>query len=42
MVFKEQQTCNKAENYIGMIKRELIYFPEFLQEYYNEKFHAQL
>ena len=42
MAFKEQQTWNKAKNYIEMIKRELINFPEFLQEYYNEKFHAQL
>ena len=33
MAFKEQQTWNKAKNYIEMIKRELINFPEFLQEY---------
>ena len=29
IVFKEQQTWNKAKNYIKMIKRELINFPEF-------------
>ena len=38
MVFKEQQTWNKAKNYIEMIKRELINFPEFLQEYIMKNF----
>ena len=38
MAFKEQQTWNKAKNYIEMIKRELINFPEFLQEYIMKNF----
>ena len=38
MAFKEQQTWNKAKNYIEMIKRELINFPDFLQEYIMKNF----
>ena len=38
MAFKEQQTWNKAKNYIEMLKREIINFPDFLQEYINNNF----
>ena len=29
MAFKEQQTWNKSKNYIEMLKREIINFPDF-------------
>ena len=38
MAFKEQQTWTKAQNYIKMLKRELINFPNFLQEYIMKNF----
>jgi len=38
MVFKEQQTWNKAKNYIEMIKWELINFPDCLREYIQQIF----
>lgn len=38
MVFKEQQTWNKAKNYVEMIKRELINFPNFLRDYIQQNF----
>ena len=38
MAFKDQQTWKKAQNYIEMLKRELINFPDFLQEYIMKNF----
>ena len=38
MAFKEQQTWKKAQNYIEMLKREIINFPEFLQKYIMKNF----
>lgn len=38
MAFKDQQTWKKAQNYIEMLKRELINFPEFLREYIIKNF----
>ena len=38
MIFKDQQTWNKARNYIEMIKREINNFPDFLQKYIMNKF----
>ena len=36
--FKDQQTWKKAQNYIEMLKREIINFPEFLREYIIKNF----
>lgn len=38
MAFRNQQTWNKARNYIEMLKRELVKFPEFLREYISNNF----
>ena len=38
MAFKDQQTWKKAQNYIEMLKRELINFLDFLQEYIMKNF----
>ena len=38
MAFKDQQTWKKAQNYIEMLKREIINFPEFLREYIIKNF----
>ena len=38
MAFRNQQTWDKARNYIEMLKRELVNFPEFLQEYIINNF----
>ena len=42
MAFKDQQTWKKAQNYIEMLKRELINFPDFFTRIHHEKFHALL
>ena len=38
MAFKDQKTWKKAQKYIEMLKRELINFPVFLQEYLMKNF----
>ena len=38
MAFKDQQTWKKAQNYIEMLKSEIINFPEFLRKYIIKNF----
>ena len=38
MVFRDQQTWNKARNYIELLKRELKTFPDYLEEYISKNF----